>query len=89
MSDLMRRLAVKTGDVIEAAKAYYGITSPNDAMTDEEIRKVVKITARKMSTRLYEHGPLVYRTAVTDMMLFLTLMEFPEFYKKYELVQYN
>jgi hypothetical protein len=86
---LRRKLIVRTSDLIEAAKAYYGIITPNDVMTDKEIRKVVKIAARKMSTRFYEHGPLIYRTAITDMMLFLTLMEFPEFYKKYELAQFN
>lgn len=89
MSEMQRRLAVKTSDVIAAAKACFGITAANDEMSDDEIRKVVKIAARKMTTQLYQYGPLVYRTAVVDMMLFLALMEFSEFYKRYELAQFN
>jgi len=75
--------------VIEIAKISCSIDKPNSSMTDAEIKTVVRLAAHNTPGTHFEDGKLVFGLIGIGMMLFLTLMEFPEFYVRYGLSQLN
>ena len=83
--------SISTSEIIEGVKVIYGITSPNEQLDDEDIRKVVNAAARRICHQYeyIEFEEVDYREAVISNMLFLAMMEFPEFYKRYKLAQFN
>ena len=80
---------LKTSEVIEIAKISYGIDKPNSSMTDAEIKTVIRLAAHHTPGTHFEEGKLVFGLIGIGMMLFLTLMEFPDFYARHGLSQLN
>jgi hypothetical protein len=78
-----------TSDIIEQAKKACSIAKPNNEMTDDEIRKVVRLVAQGMPDTTWEDGKLKFGLIGIGLMLFLSLSEFPEFYMRYGLSQFN
>jgi len=80
---------LKASEVVGQAKEACGITNPNSEMTDDKIRKVMRWAGEQASDTRWNDGKLVFGRVGIDMMLFLTLLEFPEFYTRYGLSQFN
>jgi hypothetical protein len=78
-----------TSDIIEQAKKSCGIAKPNSKMTDDEIRQVVRLIAQGTPDTTWECGKVKFGLIGIGLMLFLTLSEFPEFYMRYGLSQFN
>ncbi len=77
----------RTAELVCVAKKQNGITTPNGQMMDDEIRKVVRWIGVTFSEPL--DGDLLLNRPAVEMMLFVTICEFPEFYCRYGLSQYN
>jgi hypothetical protein len=78
-----------TSDIIEQAKKACGIAKPNSEMTDDEIRAVVRSVAQDAPDTTWKVGKPIFGLVGIGLMLFLGLSEFPEFYMRYELSQFN
>lgn len=76
-----------TDGLIEALKTQFNINKPNEDMTDEEIRKVIRFIGDRAPDTLWIDGKPRHGRQGIDIMLFLALSEFPEFYVRYELWQ--
>ena len=63
---------------------------PDDEMTDDDIRRVVRWVGKCSWDTIYIDGdrPVFGRHGI-GMMLTVTLLEFPEFYSRYGLAQFN
>ena len=80
----------RTSDIIDWVKASCGIAKPNSKMMDEDIRMVMRwVGIHADDTRVDENGKPVLGRHGIELMLALTLLEFPEFYSRYELAQFN
>jgi hypothetical protein len=80
----------RTGELVCVAKKHNGVTSPNSQMTDDEIRKVVRWIGITFSDPAGDtDGDLLLNGPAVALMLFVTICEFPEFYYRYGLSQYN
>ena len=78
-----------TGLAVEAAKQACSITTPNPEMSDEEIRTVCKWLAERAPDTIVADGkPKLGRMGV-GVMLSVALYEFPDFYDRYGLSQFN
>jgi hypothetical protein len=77
----------RTIELVCVAKKHNGVTSPNSQMTDDEIRKVVRWIGVTFSEPT--DGDLLLNGPAVALMLFVTICEFPEFYCRYGLSQYN
>jgi len=77
----------RTGELVCVAKKQNGVVSPNSQMTDDEIRKVVRWIGVPFSEPM--DGDLLLNRPAVALMLFVTTCEFPEFYCRYGLSQYN
>jgi hypothetical protein len=75
-----------TGELISQGKEACGVQTPTDEMSDAEIRRVVRWIA--LSSVLVE-GDLLANVKAVQLMLFIAISEFPEFYERYELAQPN
>lgn len=75
--------------VIELAKDACGIKKPNSEMTDDEVRTTVKWVAEKAPDTVWADDKPIFGRMGVDIMLFITLTEFPWFYEKYGLSQFN
>lgn len=66
------------------------ITKSIEALTDSEIRKVVRWIGMCSVDTIFIDGdkPILGRIGI-GLMLSITLLEFPEYYMKYELSQFN
>ena len=74
---------------MEAAKRACEITKLNNEMTDDDIRKVMRwIGEGAPDTVWIDEKPILSKLGI-GMMLFLSLSEFPEFYIRYGLSQFN
>jgi hypothetical protein len=80
---------LKTSDIVEQAKKACSIAKPNSEMTDDEIRAVVRLVAEGTPDTTWEGGKVKFGLVGIGLMLFLSLSEFPEFYMRYELSQFN
>ncbi len=79
-----------TGELVREAKKCNGVSTPNDQMTDQEIRTVVRWIGTTFSEPMCgELGDVLLNRPAVEMMLFVTICEFPEFYCRYALSQYN
>lgn len=76
--------------LLEWAKARLNIIGPNTDMTDNQVRLAMRwIGFCAIDTVLDEGGkPKLGRVGI-GLMLFVTLVIFPDFYMKYELAQVN
>jgi len=72
------------------AKANLNIIKLNGDMTDKDIRKVMRWIGECAVDTIYIDGdkPKLGRVGI-GLMLSVTLLEFPEFYIRYELSQFN
>ena len=72
------------------AKANLNIMKQDSEMTDEEISRAMRWVGACSVDTIYLDGekPRLGRLGINNM-LFVTLMEFPEFYVKYALSQQN
>jgi len=78
-----------TGFAVEKAKQACQITTPNPEMSDDEIRAVCKwLAERAPDTMLVNGEPKLGRMGI-GVMVSVVLYEFPEFYEKYGLSQFN
>ena len=88
MEDLDKYM--ETSQLIDWAKANLDIIKLNSDMTDEDIRKVIRWIGMCAIDTVFVDGdkPILRRIGI-GMMLSVTLLEFPEFYSRYELAQFN
>lgn len=88
MEDLDKYM--ETNQLIDWAKANLDIIKLNSDMTDEDIRKVIRWIGMCAVDTVFVGGdkPILRRIGI-GMMLTVTLLEFPEFYNRYELAQFN
>ena len=77
------------GELVKQAKLACLITKPNDQMTDDEIRTVIRALAEVTHDTTWVDGHLVFGSKAIDLMLFIALAEFPWFYEKYDLSQFD
>jgi len=78
------------GFVVECAKEMLDITHKNDEMTDDEIREVARLIGGLADdTTFDDERQFVYGHKGIDFMLTVVLFEFPSFYERYELAQFN
>lgn len=78
-----------TGAAVEVAKQACGITTPIPDMTDEEIRTVCKWLAEKAPDTTWVDGAPVFGRIGIDVMLSIAVIEFPDFYERNGLSQFN
>jgi hypothetical protein len=66
------------------------ITKPIEELTDSEIREVVRWIGMCSVDTIFIDGdkPILGRIGI-GLMLSVTLMEFPKYYMKFELAQFN
>jgi len=72
------------------AKVNLNIIKLNADMTDEDIRRIMRWIGECSYDTIYVDGdkPVLGRMGI-GLMLTVTLLEFPEYYMKYELSQFN
>ena len=72
------------------AKANLNIIKLNSDMTDDDIRRAIRWVGMCAVDTIFIDGdkPRIGRHGI-GLMLSVTLMEFPEFYIRYELSQFN
>jgi len=72
------------------AKVNLNIIKLNADMTDEDIRRIMRWIGECSYDTIYVDGdkPRLGRVGI-GLMLTVTLLEFPEYYMKYELSQFN
>jgi hypothetical protein len=78
-----------TGEVVNQAKEALGIAKPNNKMTDDEIRSVVRSIGESVLDTIWVDGKPVFGRQGIGIMLTITAAEFPEFYSRYGLSQFN
>ena len=78
-----------TQELINLAKVACHVDTPTESMTDEEIRKAVRWIAMTISDWRGTGGDLLLNRSAQEIMLFMAISEFPEFYTRHELSQYN
>ena len=76
-------------EIVAVAKRVCCITKPNSEMTDDEIRAVAHWIWGQLPDTSWKDGKLVPGKAGIDLMLFVAMSEFPEFYQRYRLSQFN
>ena len=76
-------------ELIILAKEACSITKLNSEMTDDEIRATIYWIFERLPDTTWKDGKMVPGKAGINLMLFVTMSEFPEFYQKYGLSQFN
>lgn len=80
---------LKASEIIAAAKKANNIAKPNSRMKDTEIREVARWAALSTPGTFWNDGKMIFGRVGIELMLFLTLMAFPRFYKRHGLSQFN
>ena len=77
-------------EIVNWGKANLNIIKLNSDMTDEDIRRVIRWIGMCAVDTVFVDGdkPILRRIGI-GLMLSVTLLEFPEFYVRYELSQFN
>jgi len=78
-----------SSSTVELAKQSCGIDKPNSVMSDDDIRTVCKWIAEQAPDTMHVDGKPTFGKIGINAMLFIALTEFPRFYEKYELSQFN
>jgi len=78
-----------TSFAVETAKQVCYINKLNSEMTDDEIATVCKWIGEKAPDTVYANGKPVYGRIGIETMVFIALSEFPEFYERNGLSQWN
>ena len=76
--------------LVDWAKASLNIVKPNSEMTNDDIRRAIRWIGDCSVDTIYLDGEKTRlgRIGVNNMLL-VTLMEFPDYYVKHELSQFN
>ncbi len=76
--------------LVDWAQANLKIVKPREALTNEDIREVIRWIGMCTVDTIFIDGdkPIIGRIGI-GLMLTVTLLEFPEYYMKYELAQFN
>ena len=79
-----------TWELVGRAQLNLQITKPKEALTYAEIRNIMRWIGMYAVDTIYlgEDKPVLGRIGI-GLMLTVTLLEFPEYYMKYELSQFN
>lgn len=80
---------LETDTIIDLVKANLGIDKPKLEMTDEEIAEVMRYLATPAPDTFWVDDKPVFGRIGISLILSLTLYEFPEFYERHELAQFN
>jgi hypothetical protein len=75
-----------TGELVDLGKVACEVKTPTDEMSDAEIRLVVRWIA---TTLVKVEGDILANWDAVQLMIFIAVSEFPEFYTRYGLAQYN
>ena len=77
-------------EIVNWGKANFNIIKLNSLMTDDDIRRVIRWIGMCAVDTIFidDDKPKIGRIGIS-LMLSVTLMEFPEFYMRYELSQFN
>ena len=78
-----------TTEIISIAKGMLNIDRPNEEMTDYEIQQVLRIYGDNAPGTRWEDGKIVMGRIGFELMLFLAITEFPRWYERHELSQWN
>ena len=78
------------GEIIDWAQANLKIMKPKEALTNAEIREIMRWIGMCSVDTIFTGGekPVMGGIGI-GLMLSVTLLEFPEYYMKYELSQFN
>jgi hypothetical protein len=76
--------------LVNWAQANLNIMKPKEALTNADIREIMRWIGMCSVDTIYLDGdkPVLGRIGI-GLMLTVTLLEFPEYYVKYELAQFN
>ena len=76
--------------LVDWAQANLKIKKLKEALTDEDIREVIRWVGICAVDTIFIDGdkPIIGRIGI-GLMLTMTLLEFPEYYVKHELAQFN
>jgi len=79
-----------TWELVDWAMANLKIMKPKEALTNAEIRKIMRWIGLCSVDTIYLDGekPILGRIGIS-LMLMVTLLEFPDYYVKHELSQFN
>ena len=79
-----------TWQLVGWAQANLNIIKPKEALTNAEIREIMRWIGMCSVDTIYLDGekPVLGRIGI-GLMLTVTLLEFPEYYMEYELAQFN
>ncbi|MDD5704195.1 MAG: hypothetical protein PHU23_19345 [Dehalococcoidales bacterium] len=82
-------LYMTTNKLIKLAMYDNNITKPREQLNDNDIKEImVWIGLCAVDTMLLEDRPLIGRIGL-GLMLTVTLLEFPEYFNKHNLAQFN
>jgi len=78
------------GELVDWAQANLKIMKPKEALTNAEIREIMRWIGMCSLDTIFIGGekPILGRIGI-GLMLTVTLLEFPDYYVKYELSQFN
>jgi hypothetical protein len=81
---------IESQELVDWAKANLKIIKCDEDLTNEDIREVVHWIGMCSTDTIFIDGdkPIFGRIGI-GLMLSVTLLEFPEYYMKYELSQFN
>ncbi len=81
---------INSRELVDWARANLRIARRDEDLTDEDIRAVIRWIGMCSVDTIFIDGdkPILGRIGI-GLMLSVTLMEFPEYYTKHELSQFN
>jgi hypothetical protein len=80
---------ISTNELVRRAKEAYNITARNGDMGEDDIRMVVRWIGEQVLGNTHMSDKLVMSRTAIDLMLFVTVSEFPLFYMWHKLSQWN
>jgi hypothetical protein len=80
---------IGTDELVRRAKEAYNITARNGDMGEDDIRMVVRWIGEQVPGNVHVGDKLVMSRTAIDLMLFVTVSEFPLFYMWHKLSQWN
>lgn len=79
----------KTAGIIDTIKAELGIDKPNEEMSDNEIQQTLRYIGDRAPDTEWDKGKPTLGKMGIEVMIFLAIMEFPEWYEEQDLSQWN
>ena len=82
--------SMELGSVVESFKDMLQIDKPNSEMTDEEIKEVCRAIGELSPDTTYgDDGEIIFGNQGIDFMIQVCLYQFPMYWEKYNLAQFN